>query len=155
MKRLLFLLSLLVVMGITKLFAQRDVKDVIRWETAVQRTGQGIFNVTLSATIIDGWHIFTAIPGGDGMFIPTSVSFSKNKRIRFIGKTIIQGKVQTKEIKDLDYSINYYERRVSFSRRLAASANTTLEVSVEYQVCNDEKCMPAVTERFVLPISAL
>ncbi len=76
MKRLLLLFPLLLVLLATA-FGQENVKDVISWKSAVQKTGDSTFKVTVTATIKDGWHIYTATPGGDGSQIPTEVSFSK------------------------------------------------------------------------------
>ncbi len=154
MKRLLLLFPLLFVL-LTTAFGQEHVKDVISWKSAVQKTGDSTFKVTVSATIKSGWHIYTATPGGDGSQIPTKVSFSKNPNVRLTGKVAVDGKARTEEVKELGFSINYYENKVSFSQELVASANTTLKGSVEYQVCNDEKCLPTPLEKFQVNIEGL
>lgn len=154
MKRLLLLFPLLFVLLATA-FGQENVKDVISWKSVVQKTGDSTFKVTVSATIKDGWHIYTATPGGDGSQIPTKVIFNKNPNVRLTGKVVADGKAHTEEIKELGFSINYYEHKVSFSQELVASANTTLKGKVDFQVCNDEKCLPTPPEKFEVKIEGL
>lgn len=154
MKRLLLLFPLLLVLLATA-FGQENVKDVISWKSAVQKTGDSTFKVTVTATIKEGWHIYTATPGGDGSQIPTKVSFSKNPNVRLNGKIVVDGKVHTEEIKELDYSINYYKNKVSFTQQLVASANTTLKGTVDFQICDDQKCLNPSTENFQVAIEGL
>lgn len=154
MKRVLLLFPLLFILLATA-FGQENVKDVISWKSAVQKTGDSTFKVTVSATIKEGWHIYTANPGGDGSQIPTKVSFSKNPSIRLNGKVVVDGKVHTEEIKELDYSINYYKNKVTFTQQLVASANTVLKGAVDFQICDDQKCLNPATENFQLKIEGL
>ncbi|PSK94867.1 protein-disulfide reductase DsbD domain-containing protein [Taibaiella chishuiensis] len=154
MKRLLLLSSLL--LGLLHAASgQESVQDVISWHPVVQKMKNGAFKATLSATIKKGWHIYTATPGGDGSQVPTKVSFHSNPHIRLTGKLAVTGKVRTEEIKELDYSINYYENKVSFSQNLEAGANTVLEAAVEFQACNDVKCLVLTVEKFNLEIGRL
>jgi thiol:disulfide interchange protein len=154
MKRILLLFPLLLVL-LSTAFGQENVKDVISWKTAVQKTGDSTFKVTVSAAIKEGWHIYTATPGGDGSQIPTQVSFKKNPNVKAVGKVVVDGKVHTEEIKELDYSINYYKNKVSFTQQLVASANTTLKGAVDFQICNDQKCLNPATENFQVKIEGL
>lgn len=154
MKRILLLFPLLLVL-LSTAFGQENVKDVISWKTAVQKTGDSTFKVTVSAAIKEGWHIYTATPGGDGSQIPTQVSFKKNPNVKTVGKVVVDGKVHTEEIKELDYSINYYKNKVSFTQQLVASANTTLKGAVDFQICNDQKCLNPATENFQVKIEGL
>ncbi len=152
MKRLLFVLPLL--FTVLASFAQ-DVKDVIKWNTTVEKTGDSTFSVVVSAKISEGWHIYTATPGGDGTQIPTQVKFFPNPHVRMDGKLKTEGKVITEEIKELEYSINYYKNKVSYTQHIIASANTTLKGSIEFQICDDEKCLNPTTERFQLKLEGL
>lgn len=154
MRRLLLLFPLLFVL-LSTAFGQENVKDVISWKTAVQKTGDSTFKVTVSAAIKEGWHIYTATPGGDGSQIPTQVSFRKNPNVKPIGKVVVDGKVHTELIKELDYSINYYKNKVSFTQQLVASANTTLKGAVDFQICNDQKCLNPATENFQVKLEGM
>jgi thiol:disulfide interchange protein len=153
MKRLLFLLPLLFLTGFS--FSQEKVKDVIKWSSSIQKTGDSTFKVIVSASIKEGWHIYTASPGGDGTQIPTEVKFNKNPNVRMNGKLAIDGKAVTEEIKELEYSINYYKNKVSYIQNITASANTDLKGSISFQICNDSKCLEPTVEPFLVKVEGL
>lgn len=153
MKRLLFLLPLLLLM-LPASFAQQ-VKDVISWQYDAKKTGDSTFDVSVTATIKEGWHIYTATPGGDGSQVPTQVRFGKNPNVRLIGKTTNNGKAVNEEIKELEYSIQYYKGKITYLQKIVATANTTLKGSIDFQVCNDAMCLPTPPQKFQVKIEGL
>ena len=56
--------------------------------------------------------------------------------------------------KKLDVSANQYSNKVDFVQvvKLKASAKTNISGSVEFQTCNDEKCLPPRTVNFNVAI---
>lgn len=153
MKRLLFLLPLMF-FALPASFSQ-EVKDVISWKYDTKKTGDSSFDVSITASIKEGWHIYTATPLGDGSQIPTRVKFDKNLHIRLVGKTTNNGKPVTEEIKELEYSIQYYKNKVTYTQKLTASANTVLKGMVDFQICNDATCLPTKPEQFQIKIEGL
>jgi thiol:disulfide interchange protein DsbD len=153
MKRLLFVLCLLSV-ALPASFAQQ-VKDVISWKYDAKKTGDSTFDVTVTANIKPGWHIFTTTPGGDGMQVPTQVKFNKNANVRLVGKLRNNGKAINEEIKELDYTIQYYMGKVTYTQKVIASANTTLSGGVTYQVCNDQMCLNPPPENFKIKLEGM
>jgi len=152
MKRLLFLLSFLII-GMP-LFAQKSVDEVVKWTYDIKKTGDSTFDVVVTAKIIDGWHIYTATPGGEGTEVPTKVEFSKNPNIRFAGKLKVDGKPINEEIKELGYSIQYYEKKVVYTQKIVASANTTLNGNISFMTCKDF-CLPPAVKKFQLKVEGL
>lgn len=152
MKRLLTFVTLLFLVNSVPSWAQEKVKDVIQWSSKVSKTSDSTIKATLTATIKSGWHIYTANPGGDGTMIPTQVKFDKNAKLKPIGKIQIDGKSITEEIKELEYSINYYKNKVSYSQDYLVLDNTEASASASFQICNDEKCLEPTTEKFALKV---
>lgn len=152
MKRILFLLSFLITA--MPLFAQKSVDEVVKWTYDIKKTGDSTFDVVVAAKIIDGWHIYTATPGGEGTEVPTKVEFSKNPNIRFDGKLKVDGKPVNEEIKELGYSIQYYEKKVVYTQKIVASANTTLNGKISFMTCKDF-CLPPAVKKFQLKVEGL
>ncbi|WP_118974497.1 protein-disulfide reductase DsbD family protein [Taibaiella koreensis] len=154
MKRLLLLLSFL--FAGMPLFAQKSVDEVVKWTYDIKKTGDSTFDAVVTAKIIDGWHIYTATPGGDGSGseVPTKVTFARNPNIRLAGKLQTDGKPINEEIKELGYSIQYYEKKVVYTQKIVASANTTLNGTVSFMTCKDF-CLPPATKKFQLKIEGL
>jgi thiol:disulfide interchange protein DsbD len=153
MKRLLLLLPLLF-LTLPASFAQ-EVKDVLSWKYDAKKTGDSTFDVTITANIKEGWHIYTATPGGDGSQIPTKIKFNKNPNIRLVGKTTNDGKPVNEEIKELDFTIQYYKGKVTYTQQIVASANTALTGNIDFQICDDQKCLPSKPEKFTIKIEGL
>ncbi len=153
MKRLLFFLPLLFFV-LPGSMAQK-VKDVISWKYDIKKTGDSTFDVSIKASMKEGWHIYTATPLGDGSQIPTEIKFDKNPHVRLVGKLTNNGKPVTEYIDVLEYSIQYYKHEVTFVQKIVATANTLLKGNVVFQICNDETCLPMEPERFQLKIEGL
>ncbi|MFT4062138.1 MAG: thioredoxin family protein [Edaphocola sp.] len=138
----------------TSTFAQQ-VKDAISWRYATKKINDSTFDVQLSGTMKPGWHIYTATPLGDGSQIPTTIRFDKNPALKLIGKTTNNGKAITEEIKELDFSIQYYKGKVTYTQRVQAKQNTTLAGTIDFQICNEEKCLPTTPEHFKIKIDGV
>ncbi len=135
-------------------FAQK-VKDVISWKYNAKKTGDSTFDVSITATMKEGWHIYTATPLGDGSQIPTEIKFDKNPNIKLLGKITNNGKPITESIEILEYSIQYYKDKITYTQKILASANTALKGKVIFQICNDETCLPTEPENFNIKIEGL
>jgi thiol:disulfide interchange protein len=153
MKRLLFLLPLLFFV-LPASFAQQ-VKDVISWKYDAKKTGDNTFDVIITATIQQGWHIYTATPKGDGSQVPTKVVFNSNPSVKLVGGITNNGKAINEEIKDLDMTIQYYKGTVTYRQKIEATANTQLTGKINFQICNDNTCLPTKPEKFSIKISGL
>lgn len=153
MKRLLFLLPLFF-LALPSSFAQQ-VKDAIQWQYNAKKTSDSTFDITIAAKIKEGWHIYTATPKGDGSQIPTTIKFDKNPNIKFAGKLTNNGKPVNEEIKDLGITIQYYKNAITYTQKIVAKANTVLSGVVDFQICNDQMCLPSKPERFKIPLNGV
>jgi len=153
MKRFLFLLPAFLLAYCT-VFSQ-NVKDAIQWKYDAQKTSDSTFNITITAKIRDGWHIYTATPKGDGSQVPTTISFDKNPDLKLLGKYNTRGKAIDEFVKDLDITIQYYKQTVSYTQKVVARANTVLKGTIDFQICNDEMCLPTKPEHFQIPLNGL
>jgi len=153
MRRILFFLPLLFLVLPSSVAQQ--VKDVINWQYDAKKTGDSTFDVSITANIKEGWHIYTATPGGDGSQVPTTIKFDKNPNIKLVGKTANNGKAVNEEIKELEYSIQYYKNKVTYTQKLIASANTVLKGAIDFQICDDAMCLPSSPQKFQIKIDGL
>lgn len=152
MKRLLFLLPLFLLLS--SAFGQQ-VKDVIQWQYNAKKTSDSTFDVTITAKIKDGWHIYTANPKGDGSQIPTKITFDKNPNVKLLGKLTNNGKPIDETIKELDLTIQYYKKGITYTQKVLATANIVLKGAIDFQICNDESCLPSKPEHFSIPLNGV
>ena len=66
------------------------------------------------------------------------------------GKTTEVGKMELYQDKKLKISANQYANKVVFIQKIKVKSNakTTISGSVEYQTCDDKKCLPPKKELF-------
>lgn len=57
------------------------IKDVTTWTTSVKKLNDKEYDLITTCTLKPHWHIWSINPGGDGLLIPPSITFEKNKII--------------------------------------------------------------------------
>ena len=136
-KSLIFLLTLLP----TFLFAQ---VNPVSWNFVAKKTGEKTYEVEMKATIAPGWHLYSQTQPADAIAIPTEFVLNPNPLYTLKGKIRELGKMEKYTDKTLGSTAHQYSNTVSFVQtlELKAKVKTALSGTVEYQVCDDEKCLP-------------
>ncbi|MFM2139627.1 MAG: hypothetical protein RJA57_1934 [Bacteroidota bacterium] len=108
----------------------------------------------MTATIQDRWHLYSQTQPEDAIAIPTNFTFRSNPLLTLDGKVSESGKLEKYHDKTLDVSANQYSKIVTFTQKLKLKGNakTSLTGSVEYQTCDDEKCLPPKTVNFTVAL---
>lgn len=98
--------------------------------------------LTFSATIDAGWHVYSTGLGSDG---PVSATFHavKMEGVETVGTLRTRGK----EIKQFDpmfdMELRYFEQSVSFVQKVKfTKPEYDIECFLEYGACNDQMCLP-------------
>ena len=113
-----------------------------------------MYEVEMKATIQDRWHLYSQAQPDDAIVIPTTFTFNPNPLFSVEGKVMENGKLEKFSDKNLGVSANQYSNSVTFVQKIKMKANakTNLTGSVEYQTCDDKKCLPPKTVTFSIPI---
>ena len=127
-------------------FAQKDLNPVT-WSFSSKKISDNVYEIQMTATIDNGWHLYSQTQPKDAVAEPTSFNFNKNPLLEFDGKVKETGKMEKYTDKDLDVSANQYSNKVVFTQKikLKGKAKTSVTGTLRYQTCNDEKCLPAKT----------
>jgi hypothetical protein len=148
MKRLLFLITIL--MTGSSAFAQ--IEAPVKWAYGAKRISATEAVVFLKATIDDGWHIYS-LNVKDGGPIKTSFTFPASKDYSLIG-TPSEPKPLSKYEPSFKMDVTYFEKTVTFQQKikLKTAGATVVKGSLEYETCNDRKCLPPDDVDFSIPI---
>jgi len=121
----------------------------VKWAFTAQKKSTGVYDIKLAATVPEPWHIYSQKTPAGGP-LPTKISFSTNPLLSIAGATAEDGKVKTIHDKSFGVDVIYFQGNVSFVQpvKLKAAVKTSLHGTVEYMVCNDNKCLPPVTIPF-------
>ncbi|HEV7620258.1 MAG TPA: protein-disulfide reductase DsbD domain-containing protein, partial [Flavisolibacter sp.] len=94
-----------------------------------------------------GWHLYAQVQPADAIAVPTSFSFNKNPLLIIDGKVKEQGKLIKFKDAKLGVTANEYNDKVVFVQKvkLKGKAKTNVTGKLEFQTCNDERCLPPKT----------
>jgi len=121
----------------------------VKWVFTAQKKEAGVYDVYLTATMPAPWHIYSQTTPTGGP-LPTKISFGANPLVSVNGVVAEEGKPKTIHDKNFGVDVVYFQNNVNFvqSIKLKAAIKTSLHGTVEYMVCNDNKCLPPVTVPF-------
>ena len=138
MKRLLS--TLLLITAVVTVWAQFN--NPVHCKTELKELKGGEAELVFSATIDDGWHVYSTGLGNDG---PISATFNAVKMdgVQTIGKLQARGRELKQFDKLFDMELRYFEKSVTFVQKIKFTKPTyDIDCYVEYGACNDQACMP-------------
>jgi thiol:disulfide interchange protein DsbD len=132
-----------------------SAQNPVSWTFSSKKLSNGNYEIHMTATIQNGWHLFSQAQPEDAIAIPTSFAITSNPLIELIGKIKEEGKLEKFHDKELDLSANQYSQKVNFVQtvKLKGKAKTSFTSSVEYQTCDDKKCLPPKTVNFKVALN--
>jgi thiol:disulfide interchange protein DsbD len=132
------------------LFLTASAQNPVSWTFTPRKLSNGNFEIHMTASIQNGWHLYSQTQPDDAIAIPTAFTINNNPLIELVGKIKEEGKLEKFHDKELDLSANQYSGKVNFVQtvKLKGKVKTNFTGSVEYQTCDDKKCLPPKTVNF-------
>lgn len=145
-----FLVSITAILSVIAVNAQNPVN----WSFTTKKIADKTFEVHMTANIQPGWHLYSQTQPDDAIAIPTGVTIQKNPLVMLDGKVKEAGKLEKFHDAKLGVSANQYSSKVDFVQvvKLKANVKTNVSGSVEFQTCDDKKCLPPKTVNFSVTI---
>ncbi len=125
-------------------------QNPVSWSFSSKKVSDKTFEVHLTANIQYGWHLYSQNQPDDAIAIPTNFTINNNPLLKLDGKIKELGKMEKYKDKILGISAHQYSEKVDFVQvvKLKANAKTNISGSVEFQTCDDKKCLPPKTVNF-------
>ncbi len=130
-------------------------ENPVSWKYKLSDSGAGKQEIVFTAIIAEPWHVYAIKLAKEGP-IPTTFTFEKNESLELSGEL----KELTKPIVKYDpgfrFDVGLYAKKASFSQLVSNLTDkpVTLKVSIEFQCCNDETCLPPFVQEFQILIPA-
>lgn len=126
----------------------------VSWTFTAKKTAEKVYEIHMVATLQKGWHLYSQTQPADAIANPTSFTLNANPLLAAEGKIKENGKLEKFHDAKLKISANQFSTMVDFVQivKLKAKAKTNFSGTVEYQTCNDEKCLPPKTANFSVAI---
>lgn len=138
MKKLIsFLLLSFVVLGL-----QAQIMDPVKFKTELKNVSDTEAEIVFTATIDNGWHVYSTELGDGG---PISATFNVEKKsgVELVGKLKPEGKEIDTFDKLFEMKVRYFEHSAKFVQKLKLTGGAyAIEGYLEYGACNDESCLP-------------
>lgn len=126
---------------LTAFSAGAQVDDPVQWTIKAQQLQDNSYDLQISATIEKGWHLYS-INLPEGGPLPTTFSFTEPTGYSLVGKIKELTKCKTEHDEIFDLDISFFDEKADFSQALQLTSDVaTINVTVEYQVCLDDKCV--------------
>lgn len=145
-----FALAVIVLAAIT---TQAQLNPV-SWTFTAKKIADKTYEIHMTATMQTKWHLYSQTQPDDAIAIPTAFTINPNPLFSLEGKIKEVGKMEKFHDAKLDLSANQYSSTVNFVQvvKLKANVKTNFSGNVEYQTCDDEKCLPPKTVNFNVAI---
>ena len=145
MKKLLIIVTILFTVS-----AQSQTLNPVSWTFSAKKITVKTYELHLTASMQTGWHLYSQTQPDDAIAIPTGFTFTTNPLLILNGSIKEIGKLEKFHDAKLQLSANQYSEKVDFVQlvKLKSNIRTNVAGSVEYQTCDDKKCLPPKTVNF-------
>ncbi|MES2882593.1 MAG: protein-disulfide reductase DsbD domain-containing protein [Bacteroidota bacterium] len=135
--------------------ANAQILNPVSWSYSSKKLNDKTYEIQLVATIKQGWHLYSQLQPADAIAQPTSFNFNKNPLLKFDGKVKEVGKMEKYKDKTLGVTANQYSNKVVFTQqvKVKGAAKTAVTGKLEFQTCDDEKCLPPKTVNFTIALN--
>ncbi len=116
----------------------------ISWTFSAKKISDNTYELQMKATIQTNWHLYSQTQPEDAVAMPTTFVLNPNPLFTLEGKIKEVGKMEKYTDKVLKVSANQYSNTVTFTQliKLKGKAKTSVTGTVEFQTCDDQKCLP-------------
>lgn len=128
-------------------------KDPVSWTYTAKKKSANTYDIVITATMPKPWHIYS-IKSPKGAGLPTNILFKKNPLVSLLGPIRENGKLESQYDENFEMEVKYYSNKVEFIQTivLKGKAKTNITGTVEYMVCDDERCLPPATRNFEIKL---
>lgn len=135
--------------------ATAQIEDPVTWKFSSEKISDHDAFVVVTAEIEPGWHVYSQFIKEGGP-IPTTFRFEPSKDYSLQGAVLEMPKALPAFDKSFDMQIAWHQTKVQFRQRIKLSVKTTsIKGSLEYMVCNDQKCLPPNEVEFNVPVDLI
>ncbi len=139
MKRI-FLLSGILILSAYSLFAQ--LVDPVKWENKSKKLDDGITEIIFEANIEMNWHLYSQY-FDEGGPVRTTFYFDESDKFELIGSPTESPEPEEEMDEIFNIKVKYFSHKATFVQKvkLLTDEAFTITGAIEYQVCQEDKCV--------------
>lgn len=148
-------IGIILFFSVTNIFAQ---EEHVFWKHNVKQIDADIYEISMTALIDDGWHIYDTLRTELGPN-PTIVNFDvlpdKHNKLGAVkvGETEVIGNLSKMYDDVFMMEIGYYENSVTFVRKFKLTDKTaSVKVRAEWMSCDYQNCFPLSDTEMIISL---
>lgn len=147
---------LLTLVGFAQPGGAGSAPEPVKWTIATKDLGAGQWEVVYSATIQEGWSVYSQQNYGDMGPWPTSIVVDSLPGVERLGAAEETGsKVIDGHDVVFDMPVKKFKGSATFTQRIQVSDPATpITGHFEYMTCDDEMCLPPATVYYILGLGS-
>ena len=130
------------------LVAQGQMVNPVHFSSQLKKLKGNEGEIVFSATVDDGWHVYSTDMGNDG---PISATFNvvKMEGAEPVGKLTPRGNIIKQYDKMFGMELRFFEKKAQFVQKVRfTKPQYVIDCYLEYGACNDEMCLPPTEVAF-------
>jgi|GEM_PF-177225 len=141
------------------LLAHGQSHDPVKWNFLSRPMNDRVTVLTFTATIQEGWHLYSQFLKSDGPF-PTTFSFLLSKDYLLIDNVKEESKATRYYDSIYEMDVSYFSNTAVFTQRVKLNTPSAfVKGSIEFMVCSGELCVPrkinfAIETKNELPVKS-
>lgn len=137
-KMAIWLLSLCFAMG-----AANAQENPVKWKFTVEPVNEQEAVLVFSATVTGGYHLYAQQQDPLGP-LPTEFIFAENAGYKLKGKATESPKPVSEKDETFGVMVQFFKKDATFRQTVTLTEGKDMEIkgTIDYQVCNDETCLP-------------
>ena len=153
MQKIKFLLTVSILLAANLLYAQFE--NPVSWKYKLSEPADGKQEIVFTANINSPWHVYAIKLEKEGP-IPTTFTFEPNNAVELLGELTELTKPIIKYDEGFRFDVGMYAKKASFSQQVrnVTDKPAVLKVSIEFQCCNDETCLPPYIQELEIALPA-
>lgn len=134
--------SVFLLFSLIALPAFTQILEPVKWSFSSEKTSDSTANLYLTATIDEGWHVYSQVIDGEGP-IPTSFSFEKSSSFQLVGK-VYEPKGKKEFDTGFEINVTIFEKSVTFVQQIKIVSDKDFDVkgTLTFMACEEGRCLP-------------
>ena len=124
-------------------FSFGQVLNPVTWKFTSEQIQQNVYELSLTATIDKGWHIYGLHIPENGP-VPTSFVFPAAPEIKYLDEITPEKAPEKKYDPTFEMDVELFSEQITFTRRVKIFSERVITIDgiVEYMACDDARCLP-------------
>ena len=141
-------LFLLIAFFTVSIIAQAQILTPVKWTKSVKMTDDRNGVITFTATIDNGWHMYSNDSPADGP-TPLSVKWKNTKGVKLVGRLTPSKAPTTIDDEAFMMKVRQWEGKVTLTQKFTVTEDKyNIDGDLQFMSCNDQTCTPPATESF-------